>query len=228
VGDIPPALQPKLLRVLQEQEFERLGGTRTHQVDVRLVAATNRDLAEMVKRGEFRSDLYYRLNVFPLMLPPLRARREDIPALVTHFVEILGRRLGRQIKHIPTETMSELSSYHWPGNIRELQNLVERAVILSNYGVLPNPLPTAEARPVDVSPAATTLKDSERAVILRTLEATAWVIGGPNGAAARLGLKRTTLICKMQKLGISRPSLHDSSDPREPARQGSAPVPQWQ
>jgi formate hydrogenlyase transcriptional activator len=226
VGDIPPALQPKLLRVLQEQEFERLGGTRTHQVDVRLVAATNRDLAEMVKRNEFRSDLYYRLNVFPLMLPPLRARREDIPPLVTHFVEILGRRLGRQIKHIPPETMSELSSYHWPGNIRELQNLVERAVILSNSGVLPNPLPASGTRPVAVSPVATTLKDSERAMILHTLEATAWVIGGPNGAAARLGLKRTTLICKMQKLGIYRPVLHDSSDPREPARQVPARVPQ--
>jgi formate hydrogenlyase transcriptional activator len=228
VGDIPPALQPKLLRVLQEQEFERLGGTRTHQVDVRLVAATNRDLSEMVKRGEFRSDLYYRLNVFPLTLPPLRARREDIPALVTHFVEILGRRLGRQIKHIAPETMSALSLYHWPGNIRELQNLVERAVILSNSGVLPNPLPAAGTQPVAVSPVATTLKDSERAVILHTLEATAWVIGGPNGAAAKLGLKRTTLICKMQKLGIYRPVLHDSSDPREPARQVPAPVPQMQ
>ena len=142
VGDIPLALQPKLLRVLQEQEFERLGSTRTHQVDVRLVAATNRDLTEMVKRGEFRSDLYYRLNVFPILLPPLRARREDIPVLVTHFAEIFGRRVGRQIEHIPPETMSALSSYQWPGNIRELQNLIERAVILSNNGVLPNPLPT--------------------------------------------------------------------------------------
>jgi formate hydrogenlyase transcriptional activator len=142
VGDIPLVLQPKLLRVLQEREFERLGSARTHPVDVRLVAATNRNLMEMVKRGEFRSDLYYRLNVFPLMLPPLRARREDIPALVTHFIEMLGRRLGRQIEHIPQETMTALSSYHWPGNIRELQNLLERAVILSNDGVLPNPLPT--------------------------------------------------------------------------------------
>jgi formate hydrogenlyase transcriptional activator len=228
VGDIPPALQPKLLRVLQEQEFERLGGTRTHQVDVRLVAATNRDLSEMVKRNEFRSDLYYRLNVFPLILPPLRARREDIPALVTHFVEILGRRLGRQIKHIAPETMSALSSYHWPGNIRELQNLVERAVILSNFGVLPNPLPPAGTPHAAVSPVATTLKDSERAVILQTLETTAWVIGGPNGAAAKLGLKRTTLICKMQKLGIYRPVLHGSSDPREPAGQLPARVPQLQ
>jgi formate hydrogenlyase transcriptional activator len=231
VGDIPPALQPKLLRVLQEQEFERLGSTRTHQVDVRLVAATNRDLAEMVKRNEFRSDLYYRLNVFPLTLPPLRARREDIPALVTHFVEILGRRLGRQIEHIAPETMSALSAYHWPGNIRELQNLIERAVILSNYGVLPNPLPAAGAQAVAVSPVATTattLRDSERAVILHTLEATAWVIGGPNGAAAKLGLKRTTLICKMQKLGICRPVLQGSSDPREPACHAPAPVPQLQ
>ena len=228
VGDIPAALQPKLLRVLQEQEFERLGGTRTHQVDVRLVAATNRDLAEMVKRGEFRSDLYYRLNVFPVMLPPLRARREDIPALVTHFVEILGRRLGRQIEHIAPETMSALSSYHWPGNIRELQNLVERAVILSNYGVLPNPLPAAGTQPASISPAATTLKDSERAMILHTLEATAWVIGGPNGAAAKLGLKRTTLICKMQKLGICRPVLHGSSDLMDPAQREPVPASQLQ
>jgi formate hydrogenlyase transcriptional activator len=228
VGDIPPALQPKLLRVLQEQEFERLGSTRTHQVDVRLVAATNRDLAEMVKGNEYRSDLYYRLNVFPLMLPPLRARREDIPALVSYFVEILGRRLGRQIKYIAPETMSALSSYAWPGNIRELQNLIERAVILSNNGELPNPLPATGTQPVAVSPVVTTLKDSERAVILHTLEASGWVIGGPNGAAAKLGLKRTTLICKMQKLGICRPVLHGNSDPKEPARQMPVPVSQLQ
>jgi formate hydrogenlyase transcriptional activator len=228
VGDIPPALQPKLLRVLQEQQFERLGGTRTQQVDVRLVAATNRDLMEMVKRGEFRSDLYYRLNVFPLILPALRARREDIPALVTHFVEIFGRRVGRQIKHIPPETMSALSSYHWPGNIRELQNLIERAVILSDGGVLPNPLPDAGTQTVAVSPAATTFKDSERAVILRALEATGWVIGGPNGAAANLGLKRTTLICKMQKLGICRPVLEGDLDLAEPTRRVPASVPQIQ
>jgi transcriptional regulator with GAF, ATPase, and Fis domain len=210
VGDIPLALQPKLLRVLQEQEFERLGSTRTHQVDVRLVAATNRDLTEMVKRGEFRSDLYYRLNVFPILLPPLRARREDIPVLVTHFAEIFGRRVGRQIEHIPPETMSALSSYQWPGNIRELQNLIERAVILSNYGVLPNPLPTTVSE--DAIPAATNLRDSERALILHTLEVAGWVIGGPKGAAAKLGLKRTTLICKMQKLGIFRPCLQSSQD----------------
>ena len=171
IGDIPPALQPKLLRVLQEQEFERLGSTRTHKVDVRLVAATNRDLTEMVNRGEFRSDLYYRLNVFPVRLPPLRERREDIPALVAHFVEILGRRMGREIEHIPPETMSALSSYKWPGNIRELQNLIERAVILSNDGVLPNPLPTAKTeQPAAIFPGATTLRDSERTLIQQTLE----------------------------------------------------------
>jgi len=212
VGDIPPALQPKLLRVLQEQEFERLGSTRTHQVDVRLVAATNRDLPEMVNRGEFRSDLYYRLNVFPIQLPPLRERREDIPALVVHFVEVFGRRMGRTIEHIPPETMSALSSYEWPGNIRELQNLIERAVILSNDGVLPNTLPATRtscvtvASPSSVTPAPT-LKDSERTLILRTLEGVGWVIGGPKGAATKLGLKRTTLLHKMQKLGISRPVL---------------------
>jgi transcriptional regulator with GAF, ATPase, and Fis domain len=207
VGDIPPALQPKLLRVLQEQEFERLGSTRTHHVDVRLVAATNRDLTEMANQGQFRSDLYYRLNVFPVLLPPLRARREDIPALVMHFVEIFGKRMGRQIEHVPDETMSALNCYQWPGNIRELQNLIERAVILSKDGVLPNPLPTTGTPSFVVPTAETTLKESERALILRTLEQVRWVVGGPKGAAAKLGLKRTTLIHKMQKLGISRPPL---------------------
>src|SRR5438477_7608777 len=153
VGDIPPALQPKLLRVLQEQEFERLGSTHTHHVDVRLVAATNRDLAEMVKRGEFRIDLYYRLNVFPILLPPLRERREDIPALVTHSVERCSRRMGKRIEHIPATTMSAFSSYTWPGNVRELPNMIERAVILSNDGVLPNPLPAAGTQGVIISQA---------------------------------------------------------------------------
>jgi transcriptional regulator with GAF, ATPase, and Fis domain len=212
VGDIPPALQPKLLRVLQEQEFERLGSTRTHQVDVRLVAATNRNLMEMANRGDFRSDLYYRLNVFPVLLPPLRERREDIPELVAHFVGIYGRRMNRRIEHIPPTTMSALTSYQWPGNIRELQNLIERAVILSDDGVLPNPLPSAGAQAAIVSTAATTLRESERSLILRTLEEVRWVIGGPKGAAAKLGLKRTTLIHKMQKLGISRPSFAPSQD----------------
>jgi formate hydrogenlyase transcriptional activator len=205
LGDIPPALQPKLLRVLQEQEFERLGGTRTHQVDVRLVAATNRDLAGMVKRGEFRSDLYYRLNVFPVMLPPLRERREDIPALVTHFVEILSRRMRKQINHIPRETMFALCSYNWPGNIRELQNRIERAVILSNDGVLSNPLPASEVQGIAFYKSPTILKQVERNAILRVLEDRGWVVGGPNGAAAKLGLKRTTLIYKMERFGICRP-----------------------
>jgi transcriptional regulator with GAF, ATPase, and Fis domain len=211
VGDIPGALQPKLLRVLQEQEFERLGGTRTHQVDVRLVAATNRNLVDMVKHNEFRTDLYYRLNVFPIPLPPLRERREDIPALVAHFVEIFGCRMNKQIERIPSETMSALSAHEWPGNIRELQNLIERAVILSNDGVLPNPLLAPGNQTATPYPPQTTLTDSERSLILHTLEAAGWVVGGANGAAAKLGLKRTTLIAKMQKLGISRPTARSSS-----------------
>jgi len=213
VGDIPLALQPKLLRVLQEQEFERLGGTQTHHMDVRLVAATNRNLTEMVKNGEFRSDLYYRLNVFPISLPPLRERREDIPSLVTHFVEFFCRRMGKQIEHIPPETMFALYSHPWLGNIRELQNLIERAVILSDFGVLFNPLPTSASEDdTDIFPAVKTLRDSERALILNTLETVGWVVGGAKGAAARLGLKRTTLICKMQRLGISRPFLQGCQD----------------
>jgi formate hydrogenlyase transcriptional activator len=205
VGDIPLALQPKLLRVLQEQEFERLGSGKTHHVDVRMVAATHRDLTGMVRRNEFRSDLYYRLNVFPVLLPPLRSRSEDIPALVTHFVEIFSRKMGKQIENIPEETLSAFSSYAWPGNVRELQNLIERAVILANNGILPNPLPPTGTEVIAVSPTQTTLKDSERDLILRTLESADWFIGGTAGAAAKLGLKRTTLISKMKKLGISRP-----------------------
>jgi formate hydrogenlyase transcriptional activator len=226
VGDIPPQLQPKLLRILQEQEFERLGSSRTHQVDVRLVAATHRDLAEMVRNGEFRSDLYFRLNVFPVQLPPLRERREDIPALVSHFVEFLGRRVGRQIDNIPKETMVDLCSYDWPGNIRELQNLIERALILSEDGVLPNPLMTNGTQHIGISPSPTTLIESERALILRTLEATAWVIGGRDGAAARLGLKRTTLIYKMQRHGIFRPSLDANVDVTELSSQMSGLISQ--
>jgi formate hydrogenlyase transcriptional activator len=226
VGDIPAALQPKLLRVLQEQEFERLGSTRTHHVDVRLVAATNRDLTGMASRGEFRSDLYYRLNVFPVLLPPLRERREDIPALVKHFAEMFGRRMGKPIEQISDETMNALSSYAWPGNVRELQNLIERAVILSDDGVLPNPLPTAATQSVIGSPAAaTTLKDSERNLILHTLESVGWVIGGRKGAASRLGLKRTTLIHKMKKLGISRPHLESSENSRAAVLLGSNSLP---
>jgi formate hydrogenlyase transcriptional activator len=204
VGDIPPTLQPKLLRVLQEQEFERLGSTTTHRVDVRLVAATNRDLAEMVRRSEFRVDLYYRFNVFPIQLPPLRERREDIPSLVTHYVERFSRRVGKRVESVPPSTMSAFVSYDWPGNIRELENLIERAVIMSNGGVLPNPLPPPGVPSVIAAP-ATTLRESERTLILNTLESVGWVIGGAKGAAARLGLNRSTLINKMKRLGISRP-----------------------
>ncbi len=204
VGDIPPGLQPKLLRVLQEQEFERLGSARTHQVDVRLVAATNRNLVDMVKRNEFRSDLYYRLNVFPIPLPPLRARREDIPALVEHFVEIYTRRMGKEIEHIPPETMSALVSYQWPGNIRELQNFIERSVILTSGNVLHPPLASLQSAPEGESLGAITLEDAERDHIRKTLDQTRWVVAGPNGAAARLGIKRSTLYFRMQKLGISR------------------------
>ncbi len=153
IGDIPLALQPKLLRVLQEQEFERLGSGRTHRINVRLIAATHRDLTEMVRRKEFRSDLYYRLNVFPVVLPPLRERRQDIPQLVSHFVEMFGRRMGRRINDIPEETLDAFTSYSWPGNVRELQNLIERAVIRSTNGVLPNPLPKSDKNPVTVAPA---------------------------------------------------------------------------
>jgi formate hydrogenlyase transcriptional activator len=204
VGDIPPGLQPKLLRVLQEQEFERLGSARTHQVDVRLVAATNRNLADMVKRNEFRSDLYYRLNVFPIPLPPLRARREDIPALVEHFVEIYARRMGKEIEDISPETMSALVSYQWPGNIRELQNFMERSVILTSGSVLHPPLASLRITAEAESLGPITLEDAERDHIRKTLEHTRWVVAGPNGAAARLGIKRSTLYFRMQKLGISR------------------------
>jgi transcriptional regulator with GAF, ATPase, and Fis domain len=209
IGDIPLALQPKLLRVLQEREFERLGSGRTHRVNVRLVAATHRDLTEMVRRNEFRSDMYYRLNVFPVVLPPLRDRRQDIAQLVSHFVDVFSRRMGKQIHHVPQETLEAFTSYSWPGNVRELQNLVERAVIQSNNGVLSNPLPTPAGNLVMVMPKHRTLRDSERALILQTLQATNWVIGGPGGTAVRLGLKRTTLIGRMKKLGLSRPRLHN-------------------
>jgi formate hydrogenlyase transcriptional activator len=219
VGDIPPALQPKLLRVLQEQEFERLGSGRTHKVDVRLVAATNRDLVKMVARGQFRSDLYYRLNVFPILLPSLRERREDIPGLVTHFVKMFSRRMGKQVDSIPPEIMAAFHSYSWPGNIRELQNLVERAVILSRDGVLPNPLHKEQTEPMIPSlhrpgtfQSSMTLEDSDRALIVETLEQVGWIVGGPHGAAAKLRLTRTTLLAKMRRLGIFRPILQEGTD----------------
>jgi len=219
VGDIPSALQPKLLRVLQEQEFERLGSGRTHKMDVRLVAATNRNLVKMVARGQFRSDLYYRLNVFPVLLPALRERREDIPALVTHFVKMFTHRMGKQVDSIPPETMAAFQWYLWPGNIRELQNLVERAVILSRDGVLPNPLHKKQTEltvpglhRTRTFPSSLTLEDSDRTLILETLEQAGWIVGGPRGAAAKLGLKRTTLLAKMRRLGISRPIPQDETD----------------
>jgi len=207
VGDIPAALQPKLLRVLQEQEFERLGSTRTVRVDVRLVAATHRNLEDMVLRDQFRRDLYYRINVFPIYLPPLRARRQDIHRLVMHFVDKYGRRIGKQVEHISEDTISALTRYEWPGNIRELQNLIERAVILSNDGVLPNPLRPNEPKYLE----PITLVDAERDHIRKVLEQTRWVVTGPNGAAARLGIKRSTLYFRMQKLGISRPKEPSSA-----------------
>ena len=205
IGDLPLGLQPKLLRVLQEQEFERLGSGRTHHINVRLVAATHRDPAQMVSRNEFRSDLYYRLNVFPVQVPPLRERREDIRQLVQHFVEVFARRMGKHIEQIPETTMNAFIAYPWPGNVRELQNLIERAVIRSDGGVLPNPLPTSQRNATPPIAAQGTLRDHEAALILQTLRAAGGMIGGPQGAAARLGLKRTTLVSKMKKLGIYRP-----------------------
>lgn len=205
IGDIPIALQPKLLRVLQEQKFERLGSEHTQHVDVRVVAATHRNLTQMVKDNQFRSDLYYRLDVFPIVLPPLRERGEDIEPLVRHFVDVFACRMRKTIEHIPEETLAAFEAYPWPGNIRELQNVIERAVILCSDGVLPNPLPLRASDQSSAVPGYTTLRDSEHSLILQTLELVGWVIGGPKGAAARLGLKRTTLITRMRKLGISRP-----------------------
>ncbi len=210
VGDIPLELQAKLLRVLQEQEFERLGGTRTIRVDIRLVAATNRNLIGMVAEKQFRSDLYYRLNVFPITNPPLRDRREDIVPLVHHFTSKFSRRMNKTIETIPAESMAALTRYHWPGNIRELENLIERAVILSRGPQLDVPLPELkQSGRIDVIDAwqpLTTLEETEREHIRRALQETNWQVGGPAGAAARLGLKRTTLQARMAKLGITRPT----------------------
>jgi len=207
VEDIPLELQPKLLRVLQEQEFERLGSSRTTSVDVRVVAATNADLAQLVSEKKFRSDLYYRFNVFPISLPPLRERPEDIPLLVNFFANKFAQRLKKSIERIPTETMAALTAYNWPGNIRELQNLIERAVILSRGSVLEVPLGELKqsARAATNGANGLTLEAVERAHILRVLGESNWVIGGPSGAAARLGLNRTTLNNRMRKLGITRP-----------------------
>jgi formate hydrogenlyase transcriptional activator len=209
VGDIPLELQPKLFRALQEQEFERLGSSRTLRVDVRLVAATNRDLAQMVADGGFRSDLYYRLNVFPLVLPSLRERRDDIPMLARHFTQRFARRMGRRIEIIPTAVMEALVHYAWPGNIREMQNVIERAVILSRGPALEIPLSELKQQPkaatADFPSRLSTLEEAEREHILRVLGETNWILGGPEGAAFKLGMKRTTLQSKMRKLGIARP-----------------------
>jgi formate hydrogenlyase transcriptional activator len=225
VGDIPLELQPKLLRVLQEQEFERLGGTRTQRVDVRVVAATNLDLSKLVAQRAFRNDLYYRLNVFPIQIPALRERHEDIPLLVRYFVQRFSRSLNKEVQYIPADAMEALERYSWPGNVRELENLIERAVLLSPGKELCIPLselkdasgsaaaPGAEASSPFTSYAASspltssisTLEEAERQHILRALKQTQWRIAGPKGAASLLGMKRTTLQARMRKLGIRRP-----------------------
>jgi formate hydrogenlyase transcriptional activator len=213
IGEIPLELQPKLLRVLQEREFERLGSSRTLTSDARLIAATNRDLMAMVEERTFRADLFYRLNVFPVEVPPLRDRQDDIPLLVRHFVQQFSRRMGKVVDTIPTETMNSLVRYHWPGNIRELQNLVERAVILSTGPVLRVPIDDLHLPPAP--PAANrkagTLEEAERRHILEALNAADWVISGPKGAATTLGLKRSTLQARMEKLGIRRARAAASS-----------------
>jgi transcriptional regulator with GAF, ATPase, and Fis domain len=211
IGDLPLDLQPKLLRALQEKEVERLGGGHTLRIDVRVIAATNQDLGRMVQERKFRADLYYRLNVFPITLPPLRERRDDIPLLAEYFVQQFAQRQGKVINAIPDEVVMALEHYDWPGNIRELQNVIERGVIMTTGPVLSRQttehLTQSEAAPVRESsgelPGIKTLADAERAHISATLRETNWVIGGPRGAAAQLGLPRTTLIAKMQRLGIS-------------------------
>ncbi|HEX5482197.1 MAG TPA: sigma 54-interacting transcriptional regulator [Terriglobia bacterium] len=207
VGDIPLELQPKLLRALQEKEFERLGSTRTIPVDVRLIAATNRDLAKLVKSGEFRSDLYYRLKVFPILVPPLRERREDIPLLVRYFVQKHALRMNRRIETIPPEVMGALVQWDWPGNVRELGNLLERAVILTRGSILQVPLSELRSAGEPEPLPAATLDSIEREHIVRVLRETHGVVGGPHGAATRLGLNRSTLNSRMRKLKISRKSL---------------------
>src|SRR5271169_4036705 len=204
VGDIPLELQPKLLRVLQEHEFERLGSTRTQQVDVRVIAATHRDLRQMVEDGKFRTDLFYRLHVFPLSVPPLRDRREDIPILVRHYVDKYARRMNRRIETIPSHAMEVFANYSWPGNVRELQNFIERAVILSPGSVLRPPLTELKQSSLPSAKSnLSTAEEAERDRVLQAIRASNWVIGGPNGAAARLGMKRTTLAYRIRKLNIS-------------------------
>jgi len=207
IGDIPLELQPKLLRLLQEREFERLGSTRTKKVDVRVVSATHRNLEEMILEKQFRSDLYYRLNVFPIFIPPLRERPKDIPLLVQHFVREAARRMNKTVHTVPSETMAALTQYHWPGNIRELENVIERAVILSPGSVLHVPSRDLQSRitPGCGSEKLRTLADVEREHIRATLKETKWILSGPRGAATLLGMNRSTLYFRMKKLGIVRP-----------------------
>jgi formate hydrogenlyase transcriptional activator len=207
IGELTLELQPKLLRILQEREFERLGGSRTIHTNARLIAATNRDLERMVAENRFREDLYYRLNVFPVEVPPLRKRPEDIPLLVDHFALQFSRRMNRQIEAVSSEAMVALSQYTWPGNVRELQNVIERAVILSHGRILEVPVRDLRVRAgaSPLTPTGQTLQQIERAHIMATLERTKWVVAGPNGAASRLGLNRSTLQFRMRKLGIVRP-----------------------
>jgi formate hydrogenlyase transcriptional activator len=207
IGDMPLELQPKLLRVLQEREFEAVGSTRTTRVDVRVVAATNRDLRQMVRDGEFREDLYYRLNIFPVSLPPLRERKADIPEFVRYFIEQFATSMDKIIDTIPEETMRAIVRHSWPGNIRELQNYVARAVILSNDGVF-EPAPLEKYEPAQMEVANPTLEDKVRQEIVAACQRANWKLGGPRGAAARLGLKRTTLFYKMRRMGIAPPEDH--------------------
>jgi len=219
IGDLPIELQPKLLRAIQEQEFERLGSSHTTRVDARIVAATNQNLGDMSAKGQFRMDLYYRLNVYPIMLPPLRERRDDIPVLVQHFVHAYASRHGKSIARVPEEVMTALVRYNWPGNIRELQNFIERSVIMTSGAELCAPVTELMDRRPSI-PGVSTLADAERAHIISTLRETNWVVGGRDGAAMRLGVLRTTLIAKMRKLGISRANstrLSRDLDSREQA-----------
>jgi formate hydrogenlyase transcriptional activator len=216
IGDLPLELQPKLLRVLQERQVERLGSSRTIPVNVRVIAATNQDLWGMVQEKKFRADLYYRLNVFPINLPPLRERQGDIPLLVSHFVRKFAERQGKVVDCIPEDVMEALESHHWPGNIRELQNYIERAVIMTTGAVLRPRL--AELLMQPASTEVRTLADAERAHIVATLRETNWVVGGPSGAAARLGVPRTTLIARMQRLGLAK--YPAAQNERPPAQHG--------
>ena len=216
IGDVPLELQAKLLRVLQEREFERLGSNQTQQVNVRLVAATHRDLKQMVNDGKFRSDLYFRLNIFPISVPPLRERREDIPSLIKFFAEDCVSRINRRVETIPASTIRVLTEYDWPGNVRELQNFIERAVILSPGTELRAPLEDLDWSKQIAQTQPETLAQTEYALIAKALKETGWKVGGPGGAARRLGLKRTTLIGRMRKIGLLR-----STEPELPSRRSS-------